>query len=50
MQNWRRKGSMKRWSMHEVEHGTFSPVVFSCTGGMGPLAIVVCILINWVGR
>ena len=27
--------------IHEVEHGTFSPLVFSCTGGMGPLATVV---------
>ena len=25
----------------EVEHGVFSPLVFSCTGGMGPLATVV---------
>ena len=24
-----------------VEHGSFSPLVFSCTGGMGPLATVV---------
>ena len=27
--------------IREVEHGTFSPLVFSCTGGMGPLATVV---------
>ena len=27
--------------IHEVERGTFSPLVFSCTGGMGPAATVV---------
>ena len=27
--------------IREVEHGTFSHLVFSCTGGMGPLATVV---------
>jgi len=27
--------------IREVEHGIFSPLVFSCTGGMGPLATVV---------
>ena len=27
--------------IHEVEHGTFSPLVFSCTGDMGPLATAV---------
>ena len=25
----------------EVEHGTFAPLVFFATGGMGPIAVVV---------
>ena len=28
-------------TVREVEHGSFLPLVFSCTGGMGPLATVV---------
>ena len=31
---------MKR-GVREVEHGSFLPLVFSYTGGMGPLATVV---------
>ena len=27
--------------IREVERGTFSPLVFSCTGGMGPIVTVV---------
>ena len=27
--------------MREVERGTFSPLVFSCSGGIGPAATVV---------
>ena len=27
--------------VHEVERGTFSPLVFSCCDGMGPAATVV---------
>ncbi|XP_065893485.1 uncharacterized protein [Dysidea avara] len=27
--------------IREVEHGSFLPLIFSCTGGMGPLATVV---------
>ena len=27
--------------VREVEHGTFTPLVFSCTEGMGPMATVV---------
>ena len=25
----------------EIEHGSFTPLVFSCSGGMGPLATIV---------
>ena len=27
--------------VHEVERGTFSPLIFSCSGGMGPTATIV---------
>ena len=27
--------------VHEVERETFSPLIFSCSGGMGPTATVV---------
>ena len=27
--------------IREIEHGSFTPLVFSCSGGMGPLATVV---------
>ena len=28
----------------EIEHGSFTPLVFSCSGGMGPLATIVSVL------
>ena len=27
--------------IREIEHGSFTPLVFSCSGGMGPLATIV---------
>ena len=27
--------------IREIEHGSFTPLVFSCSGGMGPLATLV---------
>ena len=27
--------------IREIEHGSFTPLVFSCSGGMGPLATVI---------
>ena len=30
----------------EVEYGIFSPLVFSCTGGIGPLGMAVVVLVG----
>lgn len=35
-----KRKACEQW-LHEVEHGTFPPLVFSSTGGMGPTAVVV---------
>jgi len=35
-----KKRKYEEW-IREVEHGKFSPLVFPCTGGMGPLATAV---------
>ena len=38
---WEEEKFISKERIREVEHGTFSPLIFSCTGGMGPIAIVV---------
>ena len=35
------KRRMYEERIREIEHGSFTPLVFSCSGGMGPLATIV---------
>ena len=41
LQNEQEKKRAYNERVREVEHGTFSPLVFSTSGGMGPIATVV---------
>ena len=36
-----KKRRMYEERIREIEHGSFTPLVFSCSGGMGPLATIV---------
>ena len=35
------KRRMYEERIREIEHGSFTPLVFSCSGGMGPLVTIV---------
>jgi len=41
------KKRMYEERVREVEHGTFTPLVFSCTGGTGPMA-TSALLLYWL--